>query len=738
MCRFLTMFIVLLSVAAFAQPPSEIKKSPGGPLPDTAALDWEGDIVEKLVDAADAFFLNETLETVKRQESFWKRDLSSVEAYEKSLEENRKELARILGVVDPRVEFESPEKIDNLNRSALVFETEDHAVFAVRWPVFDDYVAEGLLVEPKNEAPTSVIIMIPDAGEVPEDLVGTMRQVKSVRGLIPMTASRTLNEFSAPFPNSRKVMLTNREFLYRMAFQMGRHLIGYEIQQTLALVDWLRKDTQTKNLPIHVGGSRDGGMIAFYAGALDNRIDSVTVTGYFDNRNDMWEEPIDRNVFARLERFGDAQLAAMIFPRKLNIITLEGGTIEEIPRGNGGAIGKIVPPTPETVDAEAKLARSFVAPLAEKTGQKDWLRLQSGPWGKKPSPTPVDENRERRMVDGLVKHTQNILQRSPLTRTLFMSKLDMSSLDAYEKSTKFYKDYLETEILGRFDKEFSPLNVRSRQAYESNEMVGYEIVMDVYPGMFVYGLLFLPKGLNPDEKLPTVVVQHGLDTRIEELIENSGANDMARLAGILTRLPRKGYITFAPQHLYVLGDKQRQIQRKANPLKKTNFALMLSMQRQIVRWLVTLPNVDGDRLAFYGHSYGGKSAMRLPPLIDEYKLVVVSADFGRWDVKMASTFYPPGFLFTQEYEMFEFNLGNTFNYSDLASLIAPRPFFIERGNFDGVAWDEEVGYEYGKVLHHYQAQLDIPERLGIDWFKGPHRVNAVKSLEFLNRFLRRE
>jgi len=751
MHRIFATIIVLFSAAVFAQP-VEIKKSPGGPLPGTAKLDWEGDVVEKLIDAADAFFLNETLETVKRQESFWNRNLSGGEAYEKSLEANRKELARILGVVDPRVAFEAPEIINNLNRSGVIFETDHYAAYAVRWPVFDDYVAEGLLVEPKNGPPRQIDIVIPDAGEMPEDFIVTLCNAddKTVRTLIPPTVSRTLSEFSAPYPKSRKAQLTNREFLYRAAFEMGRHLIGYEIQQVLALVDGHKNDPKTKNRPIGIRGHRDGGMIALYAGALDNRIDSVTVSGYFDNRNNMWEEPIDRNVFGRLERFSDAHLAAMVFPRTLKIITPENGIVEEIPRGKGGAIGKIVPPTPQAVDAEAKLARAFVEPFARKSLRLDWLELSTSstrPFGER-SPTSlslgerwptVDENRERRMIDALDKHTQNILQRSPLTRKLFMSKLDMSSLDAYEKSAKYYKEYFENEIIGKFDKELLPLNVRSRQAYESDEILGYEIVLDVYPGMFAYGLLFVPKNLKPDEKLPTVVVQHGRNTRVEWMLENAKmpGRDSSSMEGVLTRLARKGYITFAPQHLYVLEDKHRQVQRKAYPLKKTHFALMLSMQRQVVRFLAALPNVDKDRLAFYGHSYGGKSAMRLPPLIDEYKLVVASGDFGRYDVKMASTFYPCSFVFTEEYEMFAFDLGNTFNYSDLASLIAPRPFFIERGNFDGVGWDEEVGYEYGKVLHLYQAQLDIPERFGIDWFKGPHRVNAVKSFEFLDRFLKR-
>ena len=760
MYRLLTMMIVMFSVAAYAQVPSEIIKSPGGPLPGTAKLDWEGDIVEKLIESADAFFLAETLETVKRQESFWQRDLSSVEAYEKSIEANRKELARILGVVDARVDFEALECINNNMMSYPVISLESADALAIRWPVFDDYTAEGLIIMPHFRSPTKadivdivdilkqIDIVIPDAGELPEDLFTSICSAEDRCNFtfIPTTVSRSLGEFSAPYPNSRTAILTNREYLYRSAFQMGRHLIGYEVQQVLALVDWLQKNETTKDARIHVWGYRDGGMIALYAGALDNRIDEVTVSGYFDNRNNMWEEPIDRNVFGRLERFDDAHLAAMIFPRKLNIITPESGTVEEIPRGRGGAIGKLTPPNPEIADAEVKLAQSFVAPLAEKTGKQDWLKNTVIPELPRPELESVRtsdwknsaKERERRMVDALDKHTQNLLQRSPLTRTLFMSQLDMSSLDAYEQSTKFYKEYLESEILGKFDKEFLPLNVRSRQAYEADEIVGYEVVMDLYPGMFVYGLLFLPKNLQPGEKYPTVVVQHGRNTRVEELLENSGAGAMVRLEGILTRLARKGYITFAPQHLYMLEDRHRQIQRKAYPLKKTCFALMLSMQRQVVRWLATLPNVDMDRLAFYGHSYGGKSAMRLPPLIDEYKLVVTSGDFGRYDVKMASTFYPPSFIFTEEYEMFEFDLGNTFSYADLAALIAPRPFFIERGNFDGVGWDEEVGYEYGKVLHLYQGLLDIPERFGIDWFKGPHRVNAVKSFEFLDQFLRQD
>ena len=38
-------------------------------------------------------------------------------------------------------------------------------------------------------------------------------------------------------PNGAPLTLTNREFLYRSAFELGRHLIGYEVHKVLAAVD---------------------------------------------------------------------------------------------------------------------------------------------------------------------------------------------------------------------------------------------------------------------------------------------------------------------------------------------------------------------------------------------------------------------------------------------------------------------------------------------------------------------
>jgi hypothetical protein len=148
-----------------------------------------------------------------------------------------------------------------------------------------------------------------------------------------------------------------------------------------------------------------------------------------------------------------------------------------------------------------------------------------------------------------------------------------------------------------------------------------------------------------------------------------------------------------------------------------------------------LPFVDPSRIGFYGLSYGGKSAMRIPPLVSNYCLSICSGDFNEWVWKNASTRSPYSYVWTGEYEIFEWDLGSTFNYAEMATLIAPRPFMVERGHFDGVAPDETVGYEFAKVRHLYEGRLELTGRAEIEWFDGPHEIHGVGTYRFLHRHL---
>jgi len=69
------------------------------------------------------------------------------------------------------------------------------------------------------------------------------------------------------------------------------------------------------------------------------------------------------------------------------------------------------------------------------------------------------------------------------------------------------------------------------------------------------------------------------------------------------------------------------LQRKANQIGKSLYSIILAQHDRILDWLSDLPFVDPQRIGFYGLSYGGKTAMRVPSLLDRYCLSICSADF---------------------------------------------------------------------------------------------------------------
>jgi hypothetical protein len=126
--------------------------------------------------------------------------------------------------------------------------------------------------------------------------------------------------------------------------------------------------------------------------------------------------------------------------------------------------------------------------------------------------------------------------------------------------------------------------------------------------------------------------------------------------------------------------------------------------------------------------------MRTPAVLPDYCLSICSGDFNEWVRKCVSTDMPMSYVATHEYEIWEWNMGRTFNYAEMAALIAPRPFMVERGHNDGVGIDEWVNYEFAKVRRLYNKLL-IGDRTTIEHFDGPHTINGVGTYQFLKEKL---
>ncbi|MFM8726393.1 MAG: hypothetical protein ACKON9_14855, partial [Planctomycetaceae bacterium] len=142
-----------------------------------------------------------------------------------------------------------------------------------------------------------------------------------------------------------------------------------------------------------------------------------------------------------------------------------------------------------------------------------------------------------------------------------------------------------------------------------------------------------------------------------------------------------------------------------------------------------------DRIGFYGLSYGGKTAMRVPALLEAYRLSICSGDFTDWPRTIASNDERYSYVFTGEYEIPEWNLAHVASYAEFAQLISPRPFMVEAGHRDGGQPTELVSGEFGRVRRHFD-RLGISERAELEFFDGPHRIHGVGTFEFLDRHLR--
>ena len=721
------------------------------PALETKPLTLEGDIASHLVAGVDRFLLRELSASIARREQHWSRDFTSHAAYARSVEPNRKRLANIIGLRDERVAFDGLTLASTTAESSLVGQTDRITIRAVSWPAFGDVTAAGLLLEPRGRDAVANVVALPDCNQLPEQIAGLAEGLppelqyarrlagSGCRVVVPLLVNRA----------EKMSKLSNREFLYRSAFEMGRHLIGYEVQQSLAVVDWFSK--RWEDTPIGIIGWGEGGLIALYAAAVDTRIDAACVSGYFDSRQNIWQEPIDRNVFGLLDQFGDAELATLIAPRTL-IVDAAQGPEATIPGGRG-APARVVTPALDSVRAEVARAQTLTEglkpaagiqmvavdqPLGGQALGQFMDSLKPGTMlGQAGAANILDRRngfsaakRHAEQVHKLDRHTQWVLRESPYIRKQFY-KPNTSSLAKFEASNEKYRRQFYEDAIGRFANEVLPFNARSRKSYESEKWVGHEVVLDVFQDVIAYGILILPRDLKANEQRPVVVCQHGLEGRPQDIIEG----DHRAYHDFAAKLAERGFITFSPQNLYIFGDRFRTLQRKANPLKKSLFSVIIPQHQQIVDWLKTLPYVDKKRIAFYGLSYGGKTAMRVPPVVTDYCLSICSADFNEWVDKNASTRDPHSYVNTGEYEIFEWDLGSTFNYAEMAGLIAPRPFMVERGHHDGVASDETVGWEFAKVRYLYQGKLKLQGRCEIEWFDGPHTINGRGTYDFLHRYL---
>jgi dienelactone hydrolase len=769
--------LVVLAVALSREVAAEDLAS----LPQTSLLTNRGDLSAQMVEGIDRWLMRETERVATNRMKLWEVDFSTPNSSAPFKQSMRERLREVIGAVEPIVPTPRFQFIGEDERGAEMFRSNGRhgsAAYRVRWPVLEGVFGEGLLLLPldengKTKFNTPCVVAIPDADQSPEMLVGLRPGIPATsqfarhlaesgwRVLVPVLVSRE-DQSSGNGRLNRFTNQPHREWIYRQAYEMGRHVIGYEVQKVIAGITALGLYQGN----VAVAGYGEGGAIGLYAAALDGRIRSVLVSGSFGPREQLWREPIYRNLFGYLREFGDAELTALIAPRKVIVEYAKAPEVSGPPApqsGRGGAApGAISTPEFGDLESEVERANKFTAaqrgsPFVEFIHASEGGTVQFG--SRKALATLASSlrvtneivfdtedkkftavaladvtNRQERTVRELETFTQALFRRSETVRNERVWK-SLGNSNEFLSTAKSNRDFFSQKVMGKINAPKLPPNPRTRQIYDKPKWTGYEVMLDVFPDVFAWGYLLVPKDLKPGERRPVVVCQHGLEGVPEDTVADDPKHKgYGPYKAFAARLAERGFIVYAPHNPYRGQDKFRVLQRKANPLGLSLFSFIIAQHEVTTDWLASLPFVDAQRIAFYGLSYGGKTAMRVPAVIDRYCLSICSADFNEWVQKCVTTESPYSYMFTGEYEMPEWNLGHTFNYAEMASLIAPRPFMVERGHDDGVAPDQWVAYEYAKIRRMYD-KLGIGDRTEIEFFNGPHTINGVGTFQFLHKHL---
>lgn len=337
---------------------------------------------------------------------------------------------------------------------------------------------------------------------------------------------------------------------------------------------------------------------------------------------------------------------------------------------------------------------------------------------KQSNPLRTEQAKE---LDAYILHLKGDNQR--LDRVL---QADYSSPEAFEKSAELYRKAFSDSI-GYPPPGDAPKDAATFEKMGEDEIGTYfRATIPVLPGVHAEGIYIVPKGLTG--KAPLVISMHGGGGSPEVALFRGGANyhDMVR-GGV-----KRGYIVFAPQHLFSAegfpGDIRNRTDERLRLVGTSLTAIEITKITRSLDVILKRPEVDVDRVAMVGLSYGGYYALVTPALDRRIKVSVCSCYYGvqegRYERDELSI--PVDFKFKDRFTLFR--------DSDIVALICPRALQIQAGSRDGVD-HRDAGKLLAPRSAEYYNKLKRPNQFQHLVFDGGHEFHDESAWEFVKTHL---
>ncbi len=308
-------------------------------------------------------------------------------------------------------------------------------------------------------------------------------------------------------------------------------------------------------------------------------------------------------------------------------------------------------------------------------------------------------------------------------------KRDYSSPEAYEASVAANRERWR-QALGVFDLPLLPLQASTEPFLDSETIHAEWITIPVFEGLNARAVLARPKGVKAP--YPVVICQHGIGSSPERVFGFDDPSDIYHSYG--QAIVEAGFAVLAPMHI-TEGPPRARYSRLCLMLGKTLWGLEIQKLSRLIDFLETVDGVDTGRIGMYGISLGGAYTSFALPLERRIGVGVNCAWFNDRLKKMVVD--DPRyscFLSVNEEHIFVPGWLREFCDSDLASLICPRPYMVQAGKCDGIAWWPYMVEEFRRAREHWE-KLGVGERMALDLHEAGHEIRLAGALPFLKKWL---
>jgi pimeloyl-ACP methyl ester carboxylesterase len=288
-----------------------------------------------------------------------------------------------------------------------------------------------------------------------------------------------------------------------------------------------------------------------------------------------------------------------------------------------------------------------------------------------------------------------------------------------------------------------PFDLQITDSIIEDNFTRYNLTLNVTDKERLPVYLYIPKQIGIPKKLPAMLVLHGTHALGKGVVDGQGDKPNRAHA---RELAQRGYVVIAPDYPSFGDLKDHDFE---NDRYKSGTMQAIFNHIRCIDLLQSRADVDPERIGVIGHSLGGHNSMFVSAFDERIKVTVSSCGWTQFEYynigqegtkkyggrlgPWAQTRYMP--LIRSKYDLDENKI--PFNFSDIITAIAPRPFFsvspLHDANFD------YKGVEAGvlKVKPVYDS-LSMPNNLQVRYPNAEHDFpvdNRIEAYAFIDKIL---